>query len=41
MGKEISVAIQTLMLAQRKAIRELLLSDSKKPVGTLRRGGSA
>jgi hypothetical protein len=38
-GKEISAAIQTLRLAQRKAIGELLLIDLKKPVGTLRRGG--
>jgi hypothetical protein len=41
MGKEISAAIQTLTLAQRKAIGELLLIDLKKPVGTLSRGGSA
>ena len=41
MGKEISAAIQTLTLAQRKVIGELLLSELRKPVGTLRRGGSA
>jgi hypothetical protein len=41
MGKEISAAIQSLLLAQRKAIGELLLSELRKPVGTLRRGGSA
>ena len=40
MGKENSAAIQTLTLVQRKAIGELL-SDLKKPVGTVRRGGSA
>ena len=40
MGQEISAAIQTLTLAQRKAIGELLLSELRKPVGTLRRGGS-
>jgi len=39
-GKEISAAIQTLTFAQRKAIGELLLSELKRPVGTLRRGGS-
>ena len=39
MRKEISAAIQTLTLAQRKAIGELLLIDLKKPVGTLRRDG--
>jgi len=38
-GKEISAAIQTLTLAQRKAIGELLLSELRKPVGTLRRDG--
>ena len=41
MGKENSAAIQTLSLAQRKAIGELLLSELRKPVGSLRRGGSA
>jgi hypothetical protein len=35
MGKEISEAIQTLTLAQRKAVGELLLSELRKPVGTL------
>jgi hypothetical protein len=40
-GKEISATIQTLTLVQRKAIGELLLSELRKPVGTLRRGGSA
>ena len=39
MGKENSAAIQTLTLVQRKAIGELLLSDLKKSVGTLRRDG--
>jgi len=38
-GKEISAAIQTLTLAQRKAIGELLLSELRKPVGALRRDG--
>jgi len=33
MGKEISAAIQTLTLAQRKAIKEWLLSELRKPVG--------
>jgi hypothetical protein len=33
-GKEISAAIQTLTLAQRKAIGESLLSELRKPVGT-------
>jgi hypothetical protein len=37
MGKEISAATQTLALAQRRAIGELLLSELRKPVGTLRR----
>jgi hypothetical protein len=37
MGKEISAAIQTRTLAQRKAIGELLLSELRKPFGTLRR----
>jgi len=37
MGKEISEAIQTLTLAQRKAVGELLLSELRKPVGTLGR----
>jgi hypothetical protein len=41
MGKENSAAIQTLTLVQRKAIGELLLNELRKPVGTLRRGGSA
>ena len=41
MGKEISAAIQSLTLAQRKAIGELLLGELRKPIGTLRRGGSA
>ena len=41
MGKENSAAIQTLTLLQRKVIGELLLSELRKPVGTLRRGGSA
>ena len=41
MGKENSAAIQTLTLVQRKVIGELLLSELRKPVGTLRRGGSA
>ena len=40
MGKEISAAIQLLTLAQRKVIGELLLSELRKPVGTLKRGGS-
>jgi len=35
MGKEISVAIQSLTLAQRKTIGELLLGELRKPVGTL------
>ena len=35
MGKEISAAIQSLTLAQRKAIGETLLSALRKPVGTL------
>ena len=39
--KEISSAIQSLTLAQRKAIGKSLLSELRKPVGTLRRGGSA
>jgi hypothetical protein len=39
MGKEISAAIQTLSLARRKAIGELLLIELRKPVGTLRRDG--
>jgi hypothetical protein len=38
-GKEISATIQKLTLAQRKAIGELLLSELRKPVGTLRRDG--
>ena len=33
MGKEINAAIQTLTLAQRKAIKEWLLSELRKPVG--------
>jgi hypothetical protein len=41
MGKEISAPIQTLRLTQRKAIGESLLSELRKPVGNLRRGGSA
>jgi hypothetical protein len=36
-GKEISAAIQTLTLVQRKAIGELLLSELRKPIGTLKR----
>ena len=36
MGKEIFAAVQSLTLAQRKAIGELLLRDLRKPVGTLR-----
>ena len=38
-GKEISAAIQSLTLAQRKAIGGLLLNELRKPVGTLRRDG--
>jgi len=34
-GKEISAAIQTLTLAQPKAIGESLLSELRKPVGSL------
>ena len=41
MGKENSAAIQMLMLVLRKVIGELLLSKLRKPIGTLRRGGSA
>ena len=36
MGKKIFAAIQSLTLAQRNAIGELLLRDLRKPVGTLR-----
>jgi len=39
LGKEMSAAIQTLTLVQRKAIGELLLNELRKPVGTLRRDG--
>ena len=41
MGQEISAAIRTLTLVQRRAIVESLLSELRKPAGTLRRGGSA
>ena len=38
-GKEISAAIQTLTLAQRKEVAAALLENLRKPVGTLRRSG--
>ena len=41
MGKEISAAIQTLTLAQRKAVGELLLSELEKACWNFEEGGSA
>jgi hypothetical protein len=41
MGKEISAAMLTLSWDQRMDVAAALLENLRKPVGTLRRGGSA